>query len=533
MDGADDRNNSDRAGDSSHTPAIDHCLQCDREPWDRGRAEAPLRDARPQRRHRALVATRAATDHLEEHGAEDAEDPDGGGREGHRSRGTDPRLRGGRKNGYRSEAVTRRWLRELLRWVFRGLRACLTSGGSRPGDPGRPEPHLGWLHRRTHVPHDHRVRTEAPGDRADRERGQGREGDPGRGRGRARGPRLASSEMSHREPPSLAAIARALGAEAPPDAAEIVPTGVSYDSRRVRPGHLFCCVRGTVTDGHLFAADAVAAGASAVLVEKRLDLGVPEVIVPDTRIGAALAAAEFFARPAEKLLMLGITGTNGKTTTSYLLESILRAEGRRPGLIGTIETHVGDEIRPGVRTTPESVDLQELLAEMVAAGVEGVAMEVTSHALALHRVEGIRYAAAGFTNLSQDHLDFHSGMDDYFEAKRALFTPERSEKGAVNVDDPYGARLFADAAIPCLGYGIDGSADVAATDIVMEPTESRFTIRTPKGEVAIGTGLVGSFNVYNCLAAAAVALQAGLGLDAIEEGLNAPVTVPGRFESID
>ena len=332
---------------------------------------------------------------------------------------------------------------------------------------------------------------------------------------------------------TLADIARALGAPPPNRAHETPITGITYDSRKVGRGSLFCCIPGAVTDGHLFAPEAVAAGAVALVTERRLELGVPELVVPDARVAAATAAAAFYGDPADQLLMLAVTGTNGKTTTTFMLESILRAEARPAGLIGTIETHIGTTVRPGVRTTPESVDLQALLAEMVAAGVGGVAMEVTSHALALHRVDGIRFAAAGFTNLSQDHLDFHSGMEDYFEAKRGLFTRARSDKGAVNIDDPYGVRLIAEADIPCIGFGIDADAEVKATDITLEPTESRFVIRCPKGDISIRTPLVGSFNVYNCLAAAAVALQAGIGIDSIERGLCELRSVPGRFESID
>ena len=332
---------------------------------------------------------------------------------------------------------------------------------------------------------------------------------------------------------TLEDIARALSAKVPEWARATVPTGITYDSRKVGPGYLFCCIPGAVTDGHLFAPEAVAAGATALITERALDLGVVELTVPDARSGAALAAATFYGNPADELLMLGVTGTNGKTTTAFMLESIVRAEGRSAGLIGTIETHVGDQVRAGVRTTPESVDLHALLAEMVAADVTAVAMEVTSHALSLHRVDGIRFAAVGFTNLSQDHLDFHAGMEDYFEAKRSLFTTERAEKGAVNVDDPYGQRLLSESEIPCVGFGINGSAEIVATDIEMQPTESRFVIRTPKGDVSVRTPLVGGFNVYNCLAAAALALQAGISLDAIERGLQDLRAVPGRFESID
>jgi UDP-N-acetylmuramoyl-L-alanyl-D-glutamate--2,6-diaminopimelate ligase len=244
-------------------------------------------------------------------------------------------------------------------------------------------------------------------------------------------------------------------------------------------------------------------------------------------------AAEFYARPAHQLLIVGVTGTNGKTTTAFLLDSILRADGHKTGLIGTIETRVGDRVKPGVRTTPESLDLHRLFAEMVSEGVGAVSMEVTSHALVLDRVEGVHLRAAGFTNLSQDHLDFHSGMEEYFEAKASLFVPDRCERGAVNVDDEYGRRLLASAAVPIMGFGVSTEGDVRAEDISFGPTGSRFKVRTPKGDMEVETSLIGGFNVSNCLAATAIALQAGVGLDAIEQGLRSLTAVPGRFESID
>ncbi|MDQ3939718.1 MAG: UDP-N-acetylmuramoyl-L-alanyl-D-glutamate--2,6-diaminopimelate ligase, partial [Actinomycetota bacterium] len=187
---------------------------------------------------------------------------------------------------------------------------------------------------------------------------------------------------------------------------------------------------------------------------------------------------------------------------------------------------------PGVRTTPESVDLQALLAEMRDRGVGAVAMEVTSHALVLHRVEGIRYLAAAFTNLTQDHLDFHSGMEDYFEAKRSLFTAERVEHGTVNIDDPYGRKLFEDATVPLLGFGIAQDAAIRAGRVTLRADGSDFVITTPEGDVEVSTSLAGTFNVYNCLAAAGTAFQAGIALDAIEKGIRNLPAVPGRFESV-
>lgn len=310
-------------------------------------------------------------------------------------------------------------------------------------------------------------------------------------------------------------------------------SGAAYDSRAVKPGDLFFCMVGEQADGHDFAAGAVEAGAVALCVERPLDVDVPQIVVTDVRSAMPLISARSFGDPATHMTLLGVTGTNGKTTTAFLLESILKADGRTPGLIGTIETHIGDEIRPGVRTTPESLDLQALLAEMRAAGVDSVAMEVTSHALVLNRVDGIRYTSASFTNLTQDHLDFHPSMEDYFAAKSSLFTPERTERGAVNVDDPYGERIRASATVPVIGFGTAESAEVRAVDVQMGASGSTFTLHTPKGEVRVTTSLVGPFNVSNCLAAAATALQAGIGLDAIESGIAALSAVPGRFESID
>ncbi|MFP5352354.1 MAG: UDP-N-acetylmuramoyl-L-alanyl-D-glutamate--2,6-diaminopimelate ligase [Actinomycetota bacterium] len=308
---------------------------------------------------------------------------------------------------------------------------------------------------------------------------------------------------------------------------------VSYDSRSVGVGHLFFCVPGTTVDGHGFGEAAVEAGAAALCVERVLPLQVPQIVVSDVRRAMGRVAAAFFGSPADDLVVLGVTGTNGKTTTAFLVESILRADKRRTGLIGTIETRVGDRVKPGVRTTPESLDLQRLFAEMRTEGVDSVAMEVTSHALVLHRVEGVHFRSVGFTNLSQDHLDFHSDMKDYFAAKALLFEAERSERGAINSDDSYGRRLLASASVPCVSFGTTADATVRATDVTFSPAGTRFTIATSKGDVDVETTLIGAFNVSNCLAAAAMALQAGVGLDAIEEGLRGLKAVPGRFESID
>ncbi|MGH2729008.1 MAG: Mur ligase family protein, partial [Actinomycetota bacterium] len=311
-------------------------------------------------------------------------------------------------------------------------------------------------------------------------------------------------------------------------------SGIEYDSRRISGGELFFCIPGRVQDGHTFAAEAAAGGAAALCVERPTGAGLPEVVVSDGRPAMARIAAAWWGNPGDELVVIGITGTNGKTTTAYLVEAILAADGRTTGLVGTIETRLADERRPGVRTTPESVDLQRLLSEMRARKVDAVAMEVTSHGLALDRVEGLHFAASAFTNLTQDHLDFHGSMEEYFAAKRALFTPERSDRGAVNLDDPHGRVLKETVTIPCVGYGVvAGDAEVRAVDVTTGAQGSTFAITTPKGDVRIVTPLVGGFNVANCVGAAAVALQTGIDLEAIEAGLGSVQSVPGRFESVD
>jgi UDP-N-acetylmuramoyl-L-alanyl-D-glutamate--2,6-diaminopimelate ligase len=319
-----------------------------------------------------------------------------------------------------------------------------------------------------------------------------------------------------------------------PDRVDAEITGLAYDSRRVQPGDLFFCVEGKAVDGHGFAATALAQGAAALCAQRPLELDAPQIIVSDSRRAMGRIAGAFFDNPADDLLMLGVTGTNGKTTTVFILESILRAAGWSTGLIGTIETRVAGGARAGVRTTPESLDLQRLFAEMRDAGVGAVAMEVTSHGLALHRVDGFRFSSVAFTNLSQDHLDFHSGMDDYFAAKSALFTPERAEKGSVNLDDEWGRRLYEASSIPCIGFGTAEGVAVRADRVRSGPGGSDFAMELPGGEkLAITTRLVGRFNVSNCLAAGAVALQAGIEPKAIERGINELDAVPGRFESVD
>jgi UDP-N-acetylmuramoyl-L-alanyl-D-glutamate--2,6-diaminopimelate ligase len=310
-------------------------------------------------------------------------------------------------------------------------------------------------------------------------------------------------------------------------------TGLAFDSRRVEPGRLFFCIPGALTDGHQFASDAVEAGAVALCVERRLDATVPQVVVSNTRLALALMSAAWFDNPSDDALMLGVTGTNGKTTTTFLLEGILLAAGFSPGLIGTVETRWAGRRQPGVRTTPESLDLQQLFADMRLDGVDAVTMEVTSHALSLERVAGVRFDVAAFTNLSQDHLDFHSSMEDYWQAKKSMFTPERAARGVVNLDDDHGRSLAEAAPIPIVGFGVAPDSQIRAEDVSLGPHGSEFRLVTPAGEREVSTSLAGRFNISNCLAAAAGALEAGIDLAIVADGIAGVTAVPGRFESVD
>jgi UDP-N-acetylmuramoyl-L-alanyl-D-glutamate--2,6-diaminopimelate ligase len=289
---------------------------------------------------------------------------------------------------------------------------------------------------------------------------------------------------------------------------------LAYDTRTVRPGALFFCVPGARFDGHELAERAIEAGAAALVVEHPVASRVPQVVVADARAGMAAAAATFFGRPTDKLEVVGVTGTNGKTTTAFLLHSILTAAGRKPGLLGTIESRVGGERRPSIRTTPEAIDLQRLFREMLDAGDRSCAMEATSHGSELKRLEHIRFAALVFTNLTQDHLDLHGTMDNYFEAKRRLFLEGRPP-AAINIGDAWGRRLAGDRP-DALTYGF-------AEDALLRPEAL--------DEVELK--LRGRFNVENALGAMAGARLLGIDEEAIVRGLEALDGVPGRFEIVD
>ena len=307
----------------------------------------------------------------------------------------------------------------------------------------------------------------------------------------------------------------------------------THDSRQVAPGWLFCAVPGANVDGHDHAQTAVEAGAAALLVERWLDLDVPQLRVPSVRAAMGPAAAEVHDRPSDDLTIVGVTGTNGKTTSTYLLEAAFGAAGRGTGTIGTVETRIHGEAQPGVRTTPEGTDLQRLFATMRGRGVEAVAMEVSSHGLEMHRVDGTRFAVASFTNLSQDHLDFHGTMEAYFEAKLRLFTPELAERGVVCTGDAWGERVAERATIPVTTFGTGAGADHRITDIVADLSGTTATLVSEDGEVEVRTRLVGEHNVWNAVGAYLTAVAAGVPADAARAGVAACPGVPGRLERVD
>jgi UDP-N-acetylmuramoyl-L-alanyl-D-glutamate--2,6-diaminopimelate ligase len=315
--------------------------------------------------------------------------------------------------------------------------------------------------------------------------------------------------------------------------------GVEYDSRRVRPGSLFVAFRGGTTDGNHYLPQAVAQGASAIVTDSAAGFSAatayPDLAVIEVEKGRralAAIAANFFAHPEAQLKLSGVTGTNGKTTTAFLLEAMLRHQGRKTILAGTIEYHAAGRIFPAPHTTPESRDLLELFREGVDGGATEAVMEVSSHALDQERVAGLTFDLAIFTNLTRDHLDYHHTMEDYFAAKRKLF--ESSPRVAIlNVDDPYGVRLKAESSSPLVyTYGLQ-QGDFHAHNLSMAPAGMHFTMVTPQGEVPLATRLTGKINVYNLLAASAAAMARGLSFEEVAQGAASLDFVPGRFQSVD
>ena len=331
-------------------------------------------------------------------------------------------------------------------------------------------------------------------------------------------------------------LERVIAALAPTEVVRGAPVDITdlvYDARNASAGSLFFCVPGALADGHDFAAEAVERGAVALVVERPLDVPVPQLVVADARRAMPAAAAEFFGHPTRELEVAGVTGTNGKTTTAFLLFSILAAAGRRPGLVSTIETRVGGERRPAVRTTPEAIELQRLFREMLDGDDRSCAMEATSHGSELGRLDGTRFAALVFTNLSQDHLDFHGTLERYFAAKRRLFVDGERPPAAVNVSDGHG-RALADE-LRKLGherlvtFGFDPDAEICPEELELSPAGARFRA----AGIELTARLRGRFNVENILGAVAAARLLGIPDDAIARGVESLRGVPGRFETVD
>jgi UDP-N-acetylmuramoyl-L-alanyl-D-glutamate--2,6-diaminopimelate ligase len=331
-----------------------------------------------------------------------------------------------------------------------------------------------------------------------------------------------------REPVPLGDLLRATATAQVLGDPSVAVSSVVYSSTEVEPGSLFFAVSGTHVDGHDFAEAAERAGAVAIVVERRLPVERAQVVVPSVREAMGPISAEFYGRPAERMTVVGVTGTNGKTTTTYLLESVFRAAGLVPGVIGTTGVRIDGRPEPFPRTTPEAPDLHRLLARMADEGVQAVAMEVSSHGLDQHRVGGVRYACAVFTNLTQDHLDYHGSLEEYFGAKAKLFTPELTEHGATNWDSPEGRRLMG-AMIPMTSYGLEEGADVRATDVATDAQGVSFRV----GDVEVRSRLRGLYNVSNCLSALAAGGLVGIDPPTCAAGIAALAGVPGRMEPVE
>lgn len=327
-------------------------------------------------------------------------------------------------------------------------------------------------------------------------------------------------------------VARLLGDSLGVVADETPVVDVTHDSRDVRPGWMFVAVRGGSHDGHDHIDAAVAAGAVAVVSDHVVGIGVPEFVVPEPRAAMAGIARLVHNNPDADLAIVGVTGTNGKTTVAHLCEAVWTHAGVPCGIVGTLGARYAGTPMPLARTTPESTDLQRLLGTMRDSGVTSVAMEVSSHALALHRADAIRFAAVGFTNLSQDHLDFHGDMDAYLAAKVSLFEASRAEMAVINIDSAAGRHIADVTDLPVVRVGSSGDAMISASDLWTTPTGSEFILHTPQGDGAVSFPLTGAFNVDNALVAAGLLLETGVGPDAVAAGLSTITPVPGRMEVI-
>ncbi|HEX5250419.1 MAG TPA: UDP-N-acetylmuramoyl-L-alanyl-D-glutamate--2,6-diaminopimelate ligase [Gaiellales bacterium] len=331
----------------------------------------------------------------------------------------------------------------------------------------------------------------------------------------------------------LSTLIEAVGPRSVRGRADTDITAVTYRAEAVVPGALHVCVPGFTADGHDFAGAAVANGAAALVVERELGFDVPQLVVASSRAAMAAAAAAFYGHPSRDLDVVGITGTNGKTTTAFLMHAVLEAAVGQAGLLGTIESRIGGVVEQVARTTPESVDLQAILRRMADAGDRACAMEVSSHALELERVAGVRFAAAGFTNLTQDHLDFHPDMEAYFAAKARLF---REAPGAINVGDEYGRRLAGMAGGPVLTYAARPDADADVRPHAVEVGAGgaiALIVSTPRGPIPLDVRLRGGFNVENVLCAVTLSELLDLPHAAVRAGISAVPGVPGRFEAVE
>jgi UDP-N-acetylmuramoyl-L-alanyl-D-glutamate--2,6-diaminopimelate ligase len=316
--------------------------------------------------------------------------------------------------------------------------------------------------------------------------------------------------------------------------------GIAYDSRRVTPGMVFVAIPGASTDGHEFIPTAIERGAAAVICERARPCPgrATRIRVPDAREALARAASGYYEHPSARLKVIGITGTNGKTTVSFMVKSILEAAGIQTGLLGTVQYEIGERVLPAARTTPESLDVQQMMAQMLRAGCGACVMEVSSHALEQKRVLGVEFDAAIFTNLTRDHLDFHGTMENYFSAKKKLFAclagGPKQGAAVINIDDAYGARLAGATGVEIeFTYGVEKSARLRATKIELSGAGTRFVVETPERRFAVRLPLIGRHNVYNALAAIGAGLALGVDVVKIQAALNTLAPVPGRLERVD
>ncbi len=347
---------------------------------------------------------------------------------------------------------------------------------------------------------------------------------------------MSAIAMTQERTIKLAELARAVPGCRVIKAGNAKVSGIAYDSRKVSAGDLFVAIRGFESDGHAYASNALKAGGVALALEREISEipdETPRLLVPDGRTALALISDTFYGHPSGELVLVGVTGTNGKTTTTYLIDAIFRRAGLKSGLVGTIHCRVGDRVFEGPRTTPEAPDLQASLQEMLEAGASHAVVEVSSHALSLKRVLGCNFRAAVFTNLTQEHLDFHDDLNSYFLSKRSLFTENPHVASILNLDDEYGRRIASDAAGEIWGYGSGEDTIVRAENILISAQEVQFTLHHPQGRIEIRATLLGQHNVSNILASAATCLALGLSAEEVAAGVLSLESVPGRFEWIN